>query len=62
MLIKITKQEALDMLLDESMGNKVYFKEKSSYEKAIDYRWLFGVGGSGGVSFSKADFYKEIDE
>ena len=62
MLIKITKQEALDMLLDESMGNKVYFKEKSSYEKAIEYRWLFGEGGSGGVFFGKTDFYKEVDE
>ena len=62
MLIKITKQEAFEMLLSESMGNKVYFKGREIYGKAIDYRWLFGVGGSGGVSFGKTDFYKEVDE
>ena len=35
MLIKITKQEALDMLLDESMGNKVYFTGITRYIKLM---------------------------
>jgi len=62
MLIKITKQEAFEMLLSESMGNKVYFKGREIYGKAIDHRWIFGASGSGGVFFGKTDFYKEADE
>lgn len=62
MLIRITKQEAFEMLLDKNKQNKIYFKYGKSYENAIDYKWLFGKSGNGGIFYDKADFYKEVDE
>ena len=62
MLIRITKQEAFEMLLDKNKQNKIYFKYGKSYEKAIDYKWIFGSETNSGVLFERTDFYKEVDE
>ena len=62
MLIRITKQKAFEMLLDKITANRVYFKVKNNYEKAVDYKWIFGSEANSGVLFERTDFYKEIDE
>lgn len=62
MLVKITKEKAFELLMNEDTSKTVFFKRKSGeYIKAIDYVWSFHKD-SQGVIFESAEFYEEVEE
>mgnify|MGYP001176809234 FL=1 len=58
-LIKISQEEAFKMLMSQETEDKVYYKSRDGYLKAVDYKWIFGEGG--GLKFRETDFYKEVE-
>ena len=43
-LVKIDINEALELLLDSKLADRVYFysKVEGTYERVTDYKWTFG--------------------
>ena len=44
-LIKISQEEAFKMLMSQETEDKVYYKSRDGYLKAVDYKWISGEGG-----------------
>ena len=63
-LIKITLEEAIQLLIDENEQAKVYFTKKNNikdgFHRATAYGWVFRKGKDGDTIFD-VDFYKFID-
>lgn len=65
MLVKITSNEAFEMLMDNGNCNKVYFKHNTDYFLARDYKWEFthkDVIPAPSTNFVTAKFYKEVED
>lgn len=43
-LVKIDINEALELLLDSKLADRVYFylEDEKAYERVTDYKWVFG--------------------
>ena len=67
MLIKISTQEALEMLTDNDLIEKVFVKLSTGYHKVYEIYWYFGkITGNesydGKANVNLAEFYKEVDD
>lgn len=58
-LVKIDINEALELLLDSKLADRVYFyaKQEGGFKKVSDYRWVFN-SGSAWNQLHKVDLFK----
>ena len=58
-LVKIDIDEALELLLDSKLADRVYFYQDSdkAYERVTDYEWVFGRD-SAWNQLHKVDLFK----